>query len=137
MNCARAHAYGALVQRTRWSFSATLTREFMGVRALNGTQAPQGYPAMLSETAMRNRILGYAALLPLATLLQAGAIAQQAPQSPQSSAAAAKAAKHGTKHEQPAVAPFQPGLEPRAIEILKAASARLAAAKSMAFTAVV
>jgi hypothetical protein len=89
---------------------------------------------MLSETAMRNRILGYAAVLGLATLLQAGAIAQQAPQPP---AAAAKAAKHGTKHEQPAVAPFQPGLEPRAVDILKAASARLAAAKSMAFTAVV
>ncbi|WP_158900970.1 DUF2092 domain-containing protein [Burkholderia sp. L27(2015)] len=32
---------------------------------------------------------------------------------------------------------YQAGLEPRAIEILKASSARLAAAKSMAFTAVV
>jgi hypothetical protein len=32
---------------------------------------------------------------------------------------------------------YQPGLEPRAIDILKAASARLAAAKSMSFTAVV
>jgi hypothetical protein len=80
---------------------------------------------------MRNRILGYAALLGLATLLQAGAIAQQSPAAPP------KAAKHGIQHQQPAAAPFQPGLEPRAIEILKAASARLAAAKSMAFTAVV
>jgi hypothetical protein len=32
---------------------------------------------------------------------------------------------------------FQPGLEPRAIDILKAASVRLAAAKSMSFTAVI
>jgi hypothetical protein len=32
---------------------------------------------------------------------------------------------------------FQPGLEPRAIDILKAASARLATTKSMSFTAVV
>jgi hypothetical protein len=83
---------------------------------------------------MRKRILGYAVLLALGTLLQAGAIAQQAPQSP---AAAGKAGKHGIQHEQLGAAPFQPGLEPRAIEILKAASARLAAAKSLAFTAVV
>jgi hypothetical protein len=83
---------------------------------------------------MRNRFLGYVALLALGALLQAAAIAQQAPQPP---AVAAKADKHGTKDEQPAAAPFQPGLEPRAIDILKAASARLAAAKSMTFTAVV
>jgi hypothetical protein len=83
---------------------------------------------------MRKMILGYAAVVAVGALLQAGAIAQQAPQS---TAAVAKAAKHGVKPEQPTVAPFQPGLEPRAIEILKAASARLAAAKSMAFTAVV
>ena len=82
---------------------------------------------------MRKRILGCAALLVLgAMLLQAVAIGQAT--SPP--AAAAKADKHATKHEQGA-APFQPGLEPRAIEILKAASARLASAKSMAFTAVV
>ncbi len=41
------------------------------------------------------------------------------------------------KPADPAVAPFQPGLEPRAIEILKTTSARLAAAKSMSFTAIV
>ncbi len=82
---------------------------------------------------MWKRILGYAVFLTLGALIHAGAIAQQA----QSPAAAPKAAKHGTQHEQPGAAPFQPGLEPRAIEILKAASARLAAAKSMAFTAVV
>jgi hypothetical protein len=47
---------------------------------------------------------------------------------------APKAAKPAKK---PAVPAAQMGLEPRAIDILKAASARLAAAKSMTFTAVV
>jgi hypothetical protein len=56
---------------------------------------------------MRQRMFGYAAALALGALLQSAAIAQQT------------------------------GLEPRAIEILKATSAHLAAAKSMAFTAVV
>ena len=44
------------------------------------------------------------------------------------------AARHTTKSAAPA---FQRGLEPHAIEILKAACARLAAAKTMSFTAVV
>jgi hypothetical protein len=47
---------------------------------------------------------------------------------------------HKTQHgaKTPAIAPaYQAGLEPRAIDILKASSARLAAARSMAFTAVV
>jgi hypothetical protein len=48
------------------------------------------------------------------------------------------APKTATKLAPKAAAPmFQPGLEPRAIDILKATSARLAAAKSMSFTAVV
>jgi hypothetical protein len=95
--------------------------------------SPLGLSSHTSETAMQKRILGYAALLALGALIQAGAIAQQT----QSPTAAPKSAKHGAKSEQPGAAPFQPGLEPRAIEILKAASARLAAAKSLAFTAVV
>jgi hypothetical protein len=45
-----------------------------------------------------------------------------------------KAARPAAKAAAPA---YQAGLEPRAIEILKAASARLAAAQSMSFTAVV
>ncbi|KAA0997468.1 DUF2092 domain-containing protein [Paraburkholderia panacisoli] len=45
-----------------------------------------------------------------------------------------KAARPAAKAEAPA---YQVGIEPRAIEILKAASARLAAAQSMSFTAVV
>jgi hypothetical protein len=54
----------------------------------------------------------------------------------------AQQAPHATKHvaapAAKAAAPsFQPGLEQRAIDILKAASARLAAAKTMSFTAIV
>jgi hypothetical protein len=46
--------------------------------------------------------------------------------------------KAAVKHAQKAAAPsYQAGLETRAIDILKAASARLAAAKSMTFTAIV
>jgi hypothetical protein len=51
--------------------------------------------------------------------------------------ASAAAPKSAARQADPAVAPFQPGLEPRAIEILKAASARLAASQSMSFTAIV
>jgi hypothetical protein len=69
-----------------------------------------------------------AALLALGACLCAGAGAQQSPQS--TKAASKTAAK-------PAAPNFIPGLEPRAIEILKASSARLAAAKTMAFMAVV
>src|SRR4249919_802933 len=57
----------------------------------------------------------------------------------QQTAAPAKPAAKTTKPapKKPAAPAVQLGLEPKAIEILKAASARLAAAKSMAFTAVV
>jgi hypothetical protein len=48
---------------------------------------------------------------------------------------AAKTAKPAAK--QPAGPPVQLGLEPRAMEIIKAACARLAAAKTMTFTAIV
>jgi hypothetical protein len=82
---------------------------------------------------MPNRTAKYAAVAALAVLLQSGAIAQQA----QPPAPALKSGKHAANSQAPGVAAFQPGLEPKAIEILKAASARLAAAQSMAFTAVV
>jgi hypothetical protein len=52
----------------------------------------------------------------------------------QQPAPATKAAKPAAKR---AVMTFQPGLEAKAVDILKAASTKLAAAKTMAFTAVV
>jgi len=79
----------------------------------------------------RKKILAGAAIVALGACLAAVACAQPAPQAPATPADLAKPAAI------PTVPAFQPGLEPRAIEILKAASARLASAKSMAFTAVV
>jgi hypothetical protein len=80
---------------------------------------------------MGKRILGYISVVALGVLLVgAAADAQQTP--------APKAPAKGAKPPAAAAAPpYQPGLEPKAVEILKAASARLASAKSMAFTAVV
>jgi hypothetical protein len=81
---------------------------------------------------MRKGLSGHlvtvALLLPLASY---GAFAQQtqpAPTKPPKSSKAAPAS---------GIAAFEPGLQPQAVQILKAASARLAAAKSMAFTVVV
>ena len=65
-------------------------------------------------------------------LMFAGAAAQ----SPPKGAAPAKPARPAATKSQPA-APTKMVLEPRAMDLLKAASARLAAAKSMAFTATV
>ncbi len=70
-----------------------------------------------------------AALAAPAWLVLAGAAVAQAPAAPAAKAATPKAAK-------PAAPAFKPVLEPRAMELLKATSDRLAAAKSMAFTAV-
>jgi len=69
----------------------------------------------------------------LAGFLAVPAFSQTA-SAPATKKAAPGASKSTAK---PTVAPYRPGLEPRAIEILKAASARLAAAKSMSFTAIV
>jgi hypothetical protein len=79
----------------------------------------------------QTKFFGRALLLVMAACLAPGGNAQQ----PQAEAKAAKTAKPAAK--KPAAPAIQMGLEPRAVEILKAASARLAAAKSMAFTAVV
>jgi hypothetical protein len=68
------------------------------------------------------------AVIALGLALTAGGYAQQPPHS--SKVATKTAAKS-------AVLTFKPGLEPRAVDILKAACARLAAARSMSFTAVV
>ncbi|WP_300455145.1 DUF2092 domain-containing protein [Accumulibacter sp.] len=74
----------------------------------------------------RHRV-GRAALLVLGIVMAAGAAAQ--------SSQAAKPAK--TAPAAKAAAPFKPILEPRAIELLKTMSERLAAARGLAFTALV
>ena len=79
---------------------------------------------------IRSKILSSAALLAVGLMFVAGSEAQSTPPA----ASAAKPAKPAAKAAKGA---FQPGLEQRAIDILKAASARLAAAKAMSFTAVV
>jgi hypothetical protein len=68
----------------------------------------------------------------LGVFLAASGNAQQ----PQQTQHTAKVAAKPTA-KKPAAPAFQPGLEPRAIDILQTASARLAAARSMSFTAVI
>ena len=77
----------------------------------------------------------------LATLLVAGAVAAQTTSVPTAAAqpatkqaAPAKSAKPAKK---PAAQPYKLVLEPKAMDLLKATSARLASAKSMSFTATV
>jgi hypothetical protein len=79
---------------------------------------------------MRKRILGQVTLVALVAVFSSVGLAQ----SQQAAKVSPKSVKNAANSE---VAPFEPGLQPKAIEILKAASARLAAASSMAFTAVV
>jgi hypothetical protein len=67
----------------------------------------------------------------LSMLLSISGHAQQQPTTQHAHKAAAKPAANA------AASTFQPGLEPRAIDVLKAACASLAAAKTMSFTAVV
>ncbi len=77
---------------------------------------------------MLSNAIGRTLLLAAGVLFASGSVGQQPQATPKAAKPAAK------KAAAPAI---QMGLEPKAIEILKAASARLAAAKSMAFTAVV
>jgi hypothetical protein len=75
------------------------------------------------------RYTRYTLLLALGVFLATSVHAQQPPHAPP----AAKPAKASKKAAAPAVEPM---LEPKALEILKAASDRLAAARTMRFTAV-
>src|SRR5262245_46411626 len=78
----------------------------------------------------RHTSLRYALLLALGVFLATSGYAQPAPPAPQ----AAKPAKSSKRAAAPAV---EPVLEPKALEILKAASDRLATAYAMRFTAVI
>src|SRR5215813_11754739 len=82
---------------------------------------------------IRDKSLKYALLLAFVVFLATSGHAQQ-PQPASQAAKAAKAAKAPKKTAAPAV---EPVLEPKALEILKAASERLAAAHTMSFTAVI
>ena len=74
-------------------------------------------------------------VLPVATLLLSAALAL--PVLAQTAATAApKPAAAAAKKPAAKPAPFKPVLEPRAVELLQAMSAKLAAAKSLSFTAV-
>ncbi len=77
----------------------------------------------------RDKSLGWALLFALGVLLAVAGIteAQSAPQATN---------KKGVPPDKPVAADSRPALEPKAIELLKAASERLAAAHTMAFTAV-
>jgi hypothetical protein len=79
---------------------------------------------------IRRKPFVWALLLTLGVFLAAPGFqdAQRAPQA---------ARKTATPRDRPAVIEAKPGLEPKAIELLKAASSRLAAARSMSFTAVI
>ncbi len=80
----------------------------------------------------RNKAVAGMLMLALGVLLAASANAQQPQEKPPQ--ASQPAASSSSKA---AAAPAAPAIEPKAIEILKAASNRLAAAHSMTFTAVV
>jgi hypothetical protein len=85
----------------------------------------------LGEAIMiRDKPLGWALLVALCVFLAAAGFqdAQRAPQA---------AKKKAAPRDRPVVIEARPGLEPKAIDLLKAASSRLAAAHSMRFTAVV
>jgi hypothetical protein len=79
---------------------------------------------------IRDKPLGWALLVALGVFLAAAGFqdAQRAPQA---------AKKKAAPRDRPVVIEARPGLEPKAIDLLKAASSRLAAAHSMRFTAVV
>jgi hypothetical protein len=85
---------------------------------------------------MSTRPLALAAAILAGCMLAASAIAQTAasPAQPAAPAASPKPAKPAKK---PAGSPYKPVIEQRALDLLKAMSARLAAAKTVSFTAVV
>ncbi len=90
------------------------------------------WPLATRAAMPRSPLLGRLLALGLGLLLATGALAQTPPQNAQP----AKPPKPPAAKTQPA-APTKMVLEPRAMDLLKAASARLAAAKSMSFTATV
>jgi hypothetical protein len=87
---------------------------------------------LLKAKMMQSKAMSAMLLLAVGALFATASMGQQTATPAKPAAKATKAAP-----KKPAAPAVQLGLEPKAIDILKAASARLAAAKSMAFTAVV
>jgi len=85
---------------------------------------------------MRVAALGGALCVALSLLL-VGNFGHAAPAQKSTQAATAKSAKPKPAAKAPAPAALKPVIEARAVDLLKAASAKLAAAKSMSFTALV
>jgi hypothetical protein len=85
-------------------------------------------PRLIEDAMTTKTLLWRITVVAVGVLLATSGNAQQTHPTPKASAKLAAKAPGVT---------FQPGLEPRAIEILKATSAYLAAAQSMTFTAVV
>jgi len=84
----------------------------------------------LEGVMIRHKSLGFALLLALGVFVAESGSAQQPQQAPKAS----KPAKPPSKEPVPVP---ELVLEPRAIDLLKAASSRLAAARTMTFTAVI
>jgi len=78
-----------------------------------------------------------AVALMVSLLLAVGAAAQTPAPAAKDATPPAKAAKSAKPAKKPAEAPFKLILEPKAMDLLRATSARLAAAKTMSFTATV
>jgi hypothetical protein len=90
----------------------------------------------VANAGCRTGWLGRALAVAVSLVVAASAVAQT-PQSAAKPAPPAKVAKPATAAKKPAEAPFKLILEPKAMDLLKATSARLAAAKTMSFTATV
>ena len=80
---------------------------------------------------------GRALALAVGLFVTVAATAQTPPPDSKQAAPPAKAAKSANPAKKPAAQPFKMVLEPRAMDSLKATSARLAKAKAMSFTATV
>ena len=91
---------------------------------------------IVTHAGCRSGWRGRALAVAVSLVVAASAVAQT-PQPAAKPAPPAKAAKPATAAKKPAAPPFKLILEPKAMDLLKATSARMAAAKTMSFTATV
>jgi hypothetical protein len=98
--------------------------------SLNGSIQATAHNANTGDAMIGFEALGRAMLLAAGLALATGVAAQQA-------APAAKATKSAKPAAKAAAKPAPPELEPKAMDVLKAMSAKLAGAKAMSFTAII